>query len=159
MAFIAGAFNASLGGNAVGVTREGFNIEWFSNTQPIVGDNFGRTPQDYVHQNIEVFIEVTLLEWNQSAAALALYWPFHATFGTGPIVGSLGTNIGFPQLILTAIAGTPAAGLTTEDVWTFPNVQLQEGFPMRILLASTLREIVLRLRVYPSSSNVFFTVA
>lgn len=159
MAFIAGAFNASLGGDPLGVTREGFTIEWFSNTQPIIGDNFGRTPQDYVHQNIEVFLEVTLLEWNQSAAAQSLFWPFNATLGTGPIVGSLGTNIGFPTLALSAIAGTPAAGVTAQDLWTFANVQLQEGFPMRILLASTLREVVLRLRVYPSSSNVFFTVA
>ena len=153
MAFIAGAFTATSGGAGLGQASEGFTIEWFSNQQPIIGDVSGRTPQDHIMQNIEVFVEVTLLEWNNSAAAQALYWPFNATFGTGPIIGSLASAIGFPQLILTAVAGTPAAGVAGQTVWTFPDVQLQEGFPMRVLLAPALRDIVLRLRVYPSSAN------
>ena len=132
-----------------------------TNQQAIIGDVGGRTPQDHIYQNLEVFVEMTLLEWNSTAAAKALYWPFNATFGTGPVIGSLASTIAFPQLILTAVANTPAAGVTNETVYTFPDVQLQEGFPMRILLAPALRDIVLRLRVYPSTTqpNVFFTVA
>lgn len=160
MPFIAGGFVATLNPAAVvvGQVAEGFTIEWFSNQQPITGDVSGRTPQDHVMQNIEVFVELTLLEWNATAAQ-ALFWPFHADFGTGPIIGSLASGIAFRELVLTAVTGTPADGISAQNLWTFPDVQLQEGFPVRILLAPSLREIVLRLRVYPSSSNVFFTVA
>ena len=160
MPFIAGGFTATLGGNPIGQLAEGFTIEWFSNQQPITGDNLGRTPQDHVMQNIEVFVEMTLLEWNAHAtASQSLFWPFNATLGTGPIVGSLASGIAFLPLVLTAVVGTPADGISAQNLWTFPDVQLQEGFPVRILLAPALRDIVLRLRVYPDSSNVFFTVA
>lgn len=158
MPFIAGAFTATIGGNTIGQAQEGFTIEWFSNQQPITGDVSGRTPQDHVLQNIEVFVEVTLMEWNATGAQ-SLFWPFNATLGTGPIIGSLASGIAFLPLVLTAVAGTPAAGIAAQDLWTFPDVQLQEGFPVRILLAPAHRDIVLRLRVYPDASNVFFTVA
>jgi len=158
MTFIAGAFTGQIGGLEVGQAAEGFTIEWFSNQQPITGDVSGRTPQDHVLQNIEVFIEVTMLEWDATGAQ-ALFWPFHATFGRGPVIGSLGSTIAFPQLVLTEVAGTTAAAVVGQSVWTFPDVQLQEGFPVRILFAPALRDIVLRLRVYPDASNVFFTVA
>lgn len=160
MPFIAGASVATLNpaGVVVGQATEGFTIEWFSNQQPIVGDVSGRTPQDHVMQNIEVFVEMTLMEWD-AAAAQALFWPFHATLGRGPVVGSLASTIAFRELVLSAVTGTPAGDISGQDVWTFPDVQLQEGFPVRILMAPALREIVLRLRVYPDSSNVFFTVS
>ena len=158
MPFIAGAFEAVIGGNTAGQIMEGFTIEWFSNQQPIIGDARGRTPQDHVMQNIEVFVELTLMEWD-AVGAQSLFWPVNATLGTGPIIGSLATGIAFPQLVLTAVGDTTAAGITAQDTWTFPDVQLQEGFPVRILLAPALRDVVLRLRVYPNSSNVFFTAS
>lgn len=159
MTFIAGAFTATIGGAPItGQVAEGFTIEWFSNQQPITGDVGGRTPQDHVMQNIEVFVEMTLLEFDANGAQ-SLFWPFHATLGTGPVVGSLASTIAFPQLILTAVAGTTAAAHTSHTIWTFPDVQLQEGFPLRILRAPVLLDVVLRLRVYPSAANVFFTVA
>ena len=158
MTFIAGPFTVEYGvGVTVGQARD-LTIEWFENGQPIVGDNFGSEVQDEVLQGIEVFVELILLEWNV-VVAKELAWPFHGTVGTGPVIGSLTSTITFKSLILTATAGTTAFGLTGENVWTFPRTKLAKGFPVRIFKQPALREIPLRLRVYPDANNVFFTTA
>lgn len=157
MSFIAGSFDATYGGAVVGQVREGFNLEWFKHGQLIQGDNFGREPQDQVIQGLELFLDFTLIEWN-AAAVRSLIWPWNATFGTGPVVGTLDSSDWAP-LVLTVEAGTPAAGITTEEVWTFDRAVLAEGFPVRILKGPVLKEVPLRLRVYRNASNVFFTTA
>ena len=156
MTFIAGAFTAAHGGNTLGQIRDGFTVEWFSHGQLITGDNFAQTPQDTVHQGLEVFLEATLMEFN-AVAAQGLMWPFHATFGRGPVIGSLGSDISYSSLVFTAVTGTPAD--TLENTWTFAQPKLAEGFPMRIIMQPALREVPLRLRIFPDSSNVFFVVA
>jgi hypothetical protein len=158
MTFIAGPFTVEYGsGVSVGQARD-LTIEWFENGQPILGDNFGLEIQDEVLQGIEVFVELTLLEWDITVAQ-ELYWPFHATLGTGPVIGSLNSTIAYKSLILTAAAGTTAFALSAQNVWTFPLTKLAKGFPVRILTRAVNREIVLRLRVYPNATNVFFVVS
>ncbi len=158
MTFIAGPFAVEYGAAvSVGQARD-LTIEWFENGQPILGDNFGLEIQDEVLQGIEVFVELTLLEFDITVAR-ELYWPFHGTFGTGPVIGSLTSTIAYKSLILTAAAGTTAFALSNENVWTFPLTKLAKGFPVRILKQPVLRDVVLRLRVYPNSSNIFFAVS
>jgi len=153
--FIAGPFTVQYGGATTGQARD-LTIEWFEHGQAIVGDNFGLEVQDDVLQGIDVFIELILMEWN-IAEAKELAWPFHATVGTGPKIGSLTSTIAYKSLVLTVIAGSTAAALAGEDVWTFPKTKLAKGFPVRIFKQPVLREIPLRLRVYPDANNVFFT--
>ena len=157
MTSIAGPFTVEYGGSTTGQARD-LTIEWFENGQPIVGDNFGSEVQDEVLQGIEVFVELTLLEWN-IAEARELFWPFHPNVGTGPVIGSLTSTIAYKSLVLTAALGTTAAALTAENVWTFPKTKLAKGFPVRIFNQPALREMPLRLRVYPDASNVFFTTS
>lgn len=156
MTFIAGAFTATHGGNVLGQIRDGFTVEWFSHGQLITGDNFAQTPQDMVHQGLEVFVEATLMEFN-AVAAKTLMWPYHSTFGRGPVIGSLGSDLSYSPLVFTAVAGTPAKALETS--WTFAQPKLVEGFPLRIIMRPALREVPLRLRIFPDSNNVFFVVA
>lgn len=166
MSYIAGPFTASFDAAVVGQVKDGFNIQYFSNKQLIVGDNQGLTPQDAVNLGYECFVEFTLQEWD-AAAAKDVFWPQTSgnlpTFGhsfneTTIPVGTLDSSF-WKQLILTAVAGSPAAGLTGEDVYTFPRATLAENFPVDILLSARLREVFVRLRLYPDSSYRFFYVA
>ncbi len=157
MSFIAGGFTAVYGGTTIGQIQEGFTMEWSELTQEIRGNNFAGEVQDEVLQGIDLFLEFILMEFNQ-AAARELYWPFHATFGRGPVIGSLKSTIAYKSLVLTAVAGTPAAANAAEDVYTFAQTKLAAGFPVRLLKAPVLKTIQMRMRVYPDASNVFFTV-
>jgi hypothetical protein len=52
------------------------------------------------------------------------------------------------SLLLTAIVGTTANTLG-HATRTLPRCLLSEGFPVELLLAPDLREVPLRLRIYP----------
>jgi hypothetical protein len=163
MAFIAGAFAATFEGAPIGQIEDGFTIEYFSHRRMITGDNAGRAPQDGINLGLEVFVEFTLLEWPAigNTCLDSLQWPFAnadgvVTIGDHGVIGELDSESVEP-LVLTAVAGTSAAGLTTDDVWTFPNTMLAEGYPVRITLSPDLRTLPLRLRVYPDTNGVYFT--
>lgn len=156
MSFIAGGFTATYGGSALGTIRNGFTLEWTGDEEIIRGDNLGTAAQDAVLIGQDVFVEFELAEWN-AAGAQAAMWPWGGATGSGGTLGRLASDID-EQLILTAIAGTSSAALTGEDVYTFPKCKLAEGFPVRILLATRLRTVPLRFRVYPDASNVYFTL-
>lgn len=160
MTVIAGAFTATYGGEAIGQVENGFTIEWFVNKRLVRGDLAGDSPIDAINRGAEVFVEFTAIQYD-SAAIEEAFWP---TFtGSSTVVGNDATigaldSANWKSLVLTAVADTPAAGLTSEDVWTFPRTVLAEGFPVRLLLGSDLRDIPLRMRVY-RNGNTFFTRA
>lgn len=155
MSFIAGRYSATWNSLAVGQTANGFRLsnEFFKRL--ITGDNFGETPQDAVYRGGRMGIDFTLLEAD-AAAAQTLAWPYNATkFDLGTI-GRLDVGSSLAKsLVLTAVAGTSAAA--TPATQTHPLTILQEGYPVEALYASDLRDIPLRLRIYPNSSGVFGT--
>ena len=111
MAFIAGAFTATLGGNTVGQIQDGFTVEWFSHGQLITGDNFGRTPQDLVNQGLEVFLEATLMEFDALVIAL---------LGGVAIAGGFGSVVGmFFGAIILAVVTSAATGMILSPDWQF----------------------------------------
>jgi len=168
MTFIAGAFDALWGAQDIGQVKDGFTIEYFAHKQLITGDKFGRAPQDAVNLGLECFVEFTLIDWPVvgTQKLVQLLWP-HSLAGDGAsfthgdvgVIGELDSK-NVEALQLTAKTGTSSAGLTAETQWIFTLSILAEGFPVRLLLSPELREVPLRLRVYPNTTTgVFFTRA
>lgn len=155
MAFIAGQFTATWNALAIGQTADGFKLNWKFFKRLITGDNMAQTPQDAVYQGAEMFIGYTCISYD-AAAVQTVMWPYSATRWDMGVIGR--TDVGSAiakSLVLTAVAGTPAATLPATQ--TFLTAVLAEGFPVEILFAPDLREVPIRQRIYPSAAGVFST--
>lgn len=152
MGFIAGQYTATLGGSALGQIQEGIELRWQSFKSTIVGDNFAEARQDAVYRGVNLDALYTLMEYN-AAAALSAFWPWDATFLDMGTVGVLESSLD-KQLILTAVAGTPAAA--TPATITLPNCILADA-PTGFTLEPALRVIAIQQHVYPNASGVFGT--
>lgn len=154
MGFIAGPYVATFNAQAMGQTAEGYRLSWEFFKRLITGDAFAEAPQDGVYRGAQMHLAATLIEYNAAAVAAAV-WPYHATMWTTGQVGRLdvGTSL-IKQIVLTAVAGTPAA--TVPATLTIPKAILAEGFPVEILFAPDLREVPLRFRAYPDASTGVF---
>lgn len=155
MAFIAGRYTATWNSLACGQTADGFRMSHSIFKRLVTGDAMAQAPQDGIYQGAELFMAMRLIQYD-SAALPTIMWPYSATFLDMSTIGR--TDVGqslAKSLILTAVAGTPAAA--TPATLTLPNSILAEGFPVELLFAPDLREVPLRQRVYPNSSGVFGT--
>lgn len=155
MTFIAGPYTVQYKAATVGQARD-ITIEHFVNKQLVTGDNLGSTPQDAVYQGMEVFCDFILIEHNVDGAR-TLFWPYDVTDGEPGQIGRMDVASGIAgNLVLTAVAGTTAAALPA--TLTAARAVLAEGFPVRILYAPTLREVPVRMRFYPDTTNDRFYV-
>ena len=156
MPFLSGAYTVQYGGATIGQINGGQVIEHFVNKQLVTGDNRGLTPQDSVFQGEEVFMEMQLMEYDQAQAKVA-FWPYAAQYGQAGIVGTLDVVSALTKIIvLTAVAGTPAAAAGDPATLTAGREILAEGFPVRILFGPNTREVALRFRLYPQLNGFFF---
>jgi hypothetical protein len=156
MSFISGAYTATYNATTLGRIQAGFNVIHSVNKQLVTGDNEGRAPQDAVMRGHNCLITFTLMEVEVNSAIKLAYWPWSATFGNYGTVGR--TDVGSSlakQLILTAVAGTPAA--TSPATLTAPLAICAEDQPIRVSFAPELRAVTLTMRLYPSSGNFFTT--
>lgn len=154
MAFLAGRYTATFNSLACGQTADGWRPSHQFFKRLITGDAWAQAPQDAVYQGAEFLIGGRLIEYDAAAVASAM-WPYNATKWTMGVVGR--TDVGsslVKSLVLTAVAGTPAA--STPATLTIPRAILQEGFPVELLFAPDLREVPLRFRAYPDSSTGVF---
>lgn len=155
MSFLAGRYSVTLGASSVGQTGlDSLIIEHQVFKQLIVGDNFAETPQDAVFRGMAEFIQMTLLEYNATAARAA-FWPYGSIYGTMDVVIGTLDQTNAAQIVMTALTGTPA--VATPATITAPKCILAEGYPVSILFAPKLREVPVRMRMYPNSSGVFHT--
>lgn len=154
MSFIAGQYTATWNSLALGQTADGFRLSHSFFKRLITGDSYAQAPQDGIYQGAECFLACRLIAYN-SAALPTVMWPYASTFLDMGVIGV--TDVGSTKaksLVLTAIAGTPAAAAPATLTLTL--AILAEGFPVELLFAPDLREVPLRMRVYPSS-GVFGT--
>lgn len=151
MGFIAGRYSVTYNAQSIGVTKDGIRISHQIFKRLITGDYLGQTVQDAVYQGAEVMAAFTMLEYD-AAGARGAFWPYSSNFLE---LGALGrTDVGSAiakPLILTSLAGTPAAGSPASI--TFPLAILAENFPVEMLFAPDLREVPIRQRIYPDVSS------
>ena len=147
MSFIAGQYTATWNALAIGQTADGLRLIHQVFKRLVTGDSYAEAPQDAIYRGADLAISFRLIEYD-AAAVQTLKWPYSATkwqigtVGTADVGSSLAK-----QLVMTAVAGTPAA--TTPATATFPKSILHENFPVEVLFAPDLREVPIRLRVYP----------
>jgi len=148
---ISGPYHGSWGGEYVGVTEDGFELEHTFFSEPIRGDNMGDSIQDEVHRGADMAVSMTLIEWGKAmategnVAGADIQWPLAAP----GVVGVIGDVVSdqFGVLVLTAMANTPAAAAPATI--TFGITRVANNFPIRQLYASRLRRMPLRMQIYP----------
>lgn len=116
---------------------------------PVRASQWGQTIIDYILQGAGMFGVVTIKEWTTNTKAFL--WPFGSTHG---IVDEPGVmfNAYAKQLVLTALAGTPAAtyGPATR---TYPYVAVLPGHNLDITLGPMERNIVVAVAVLPEPAS------
>lgn len=163
--FIAGAYTATYNAKALGQTADGFRLSHQFFKRLITGDAGGDTPQDAVYRGREQMLSMRLIEADK-AGIPDLVDPYAATVGTPWTLGTIGlfdvrgAGGAIPvsrckSLVLTAVTGTSAAAETQATI-TLPLSILAENFPVEILLAPDLREVPIRIRIYPDMSTLLF---
>lgn len=146
--FIAGPYTATYKGLSLGQTADGFRVSHSFFKRLITGDAYGQTPQDDVFQGAEMFCSFRCIQYDAAAVRSAM-WPYGSSHLTIGAVGRLSAQQSLSgSLVLTAIAGTPAA--TEPATLTFTKAILAEGFPVELLYAPDLREVPIRMRLYPT---------
>ena len=161
MAFIAGSYAVTYdppGAPAiatVGQIQQGVLLEHRVFKEYITGDTMARMRQDAVFQGQDQFVEFRLMEYDATNAA-SIFWPYGSAWLTLSAVIATLDSANAGSLLLTALAGSPAAAAPATI--TLPLCILSENFPVSILLAPQLRTIPLRLDVFPNASKVFGTL-
>ena len=167
--FIAGPFTATLGGVALGVVEDGFELDLTWSSEDIRGDNLGDTIQDGVHRGGSLYVNCVLENAKLATSSLEAVWPYAATAGTQGEIGVIGSlySVLAQILILTpidAVNTLKGAGL----VYTFGvagplgGVVPAPNVPISQLFAARLRKIPMRFLCLPyivSSKNVWFVAA
>jgi hypothetical protein len=151
--FLSGTYTVKYGGTTIGQTKD-VAIEYVPRKQLITGDNHADTPQDAVNQGLDCFVDFTCIDWD-TANTETLFWPY-ATWGAQGTVGRIDIQDSGPiaqAILLTNAGGNPAAG--TPTTIALAECVLAEGFQVATLFAPELRQIPMRLRVYPVSGVYF----
>ena len=154
IAAISGPYYGLWNAQYMGVTEDGFEIEHTFHSEPVRGDNMGDSIQDEIHRGADVAVSMTLIEFatakdaNGAVAAGNIYWPVAAP-GLAGVIGDVGTDMASALLLTIANVATPAA--THPASITFTKSKLASAFPVRMLFASRLRRIPLRMIAYPNA--------
>ena len=152
---ITGPYYGSYNGTYIGATEDGFELEHTLYSEPVRGDNLGDSIQDEIHRGCDVYVNFTLIEYNKGRAASAaasgskIDWT-QAAPGVNGVIGDVISDTA-ASLVLTALSNTPAADSPASI--TFTKSALARNFPVRVLFASRLRRLPLRLISYPDGSG------
>ena len=144
-----GPYSATWNSNDVGLF-EG-PVRWQQNAigLPVYASQWGRTIIDYIMQGAGCFAVCVVKEWHSGAKAFM--WPFGATHGIMNEPGLLFSSFCQP-LVLTALAGTPAAtyGPVTRTV---PYCAVLPGHNLDITMGPMERNVVVAIGVLPEPST------
>ena len=141
MAFVAGAYQATYNGAALGKIEDGFTMRYRRFSETIVTDATGDAKQDGVYRGLQLTVSFIISEWNATGAQAA-FWPFAATIGHIGTIGQLDTSLAKP-LILNA------CGTTLPATITFTKALLSADFDVEHLFANRHRKVPIQMDVYP----------
>tara|TARA_R110002020_G_scaffold125704_1_gene283041 strand:- start:274 stop:834 length:561 start_codon:yes stop_codon:yes gene_type:complete len=162
---IAGPYSGAWNTTYLGVTEDGYELEHTFYSEPVRGDNLGDAIQDEIYRGADVYVNYTLMEHEQARDAngngspnSSPWWPQsvsgHNAVGSNAQIGVVGDSRGeyAASLVLSAAALTPAAALPATI--TFPYALLATNFPVRILYASRVRRVPMRMICYPVAAGL-----
>lgn len=150
--FIVGAYTATHNSVALGMTEEGYEMQWEPKAEMINrSDVYGDTMLDIIYRGCDWFFQAEFKEYKAGPIAVAFPWAALGVLGT---IGRLGSDVA-ETLVLTATAGTPAAAtpasLTASKAILAPNSNPRAQFnsrlrtlPVRLVLFPTVVDTVLR---------------
>jgi hypothetical protein len=144
--FMAGAYTATWNTNSIGLVDEGgFRIGDTPIKEVIKASLYGENVIDKIYQGRKVTVLCTLIEW--TANIRTLLNPYNAALGNPGVHGTLDTAYANP-LVLTALAGTPAAGTSGPATITFHSAVISDENNIEFALNSGLRKIPILFDVY-----------
>lgn len=158
--FVAGPYNASYNAGAAWITENGVEMECRKYADDIRGDNLGDTIQDGVYRGGDCYVNVVGQRYDDAQMSLA-FWPHHATFGRVGQPGILESSVSKVFVINSPAAGTTANTVGPASI-TWNLAKLAKNFDLRLLFATRLRNVPLRLQALPYESGgnvVWFTPA
>lgn len=121
---------------------------------------FGRTPIGQINQGAEAFFSAILQEYNTSLLALLWNYP-DATVSIGKMP-AIGTDdvASYAQPVVLTRQGTTLATTTGPATITMSRATMVEDFFLRYVFGPILREMPIRMRLYPSDPTalLFFAV-
>ncbi len=159
--FPTGPYTATWNGNSIGLLEGVIRHTQSPIALPIRAGLYGQTIIDYILQGAGMFVTVIIKEWN--ANTRAALWPYGTNEG---IVHEAGVLIGAgayaKALVLTAVAGTPAAveGPATR---TYPLTFPLPGHNLDMTFGAVERNIPVVFGVLPEDNSggdqklIFFT--
>mgnify|MGYP000857433249 FL=1 len=119
-------------------------IEQSNKAEPIANtDSYAKSTIDAIYQGADWFASMTCMEYK--AGSIAAWWPY-STLGRMGTIGRLLYDISLP-LVLTAVAGTPAA--SSPATLTATRSILAPGFGTRLVFGPTVRTVPLRFQLLP----------
>lgn len=148
--FAAGPYTMTYDGTTVGLLNsDGIRHFQRGKRKLITVNQHGQTPVDGIEQGVEAFLQLTFKEWN-AKTRLAM-WPWSATLGQLGTVGVLTTSL-TKAIVLTAVAGTPAASIGPATI-TYPYATLAEENDVGFLMACDERDIPILFRLLPDYNS------
>ena len=161
---ISGPYAGSWNGTYLGVTEDGYELEHTFYSEPVRGDNLGDSIKYEVLRVQDYYVNFTLIEHNKGVATASIgqgnssiHWPtgisgFNAVgaYGQVGVIGDVLSEYA-SNLTLTAQGLTPAAA--SPATITFHGAILARNFPVRVLYASRLRRIPLRMICLPVAAE------
>lgn len=151
MAFIAGPYNWTFGGQSLGVVEDAPRFTARLDTIVVTGDNLGGTIQDVLHRGGNLYMDMVLQEYNAAGAPNA-FWPNEppAVSGIDDVGVTQQSWIGCArttaQLIGTKVAGSCAY----PEVWTAPQAVLAPDYDISFLMGSRLRNVPISFLLIPT---------
>ena len=148
MAYISGPATCTYKSVDVGEIRDGFRLIQTQAGVPVTGDDYADSVQELIYRGGNCFMVFTLNEFSTTLNVLTNY-------GACGLIGQVGRQAIQSSLagalVLTAVAGTPAA--STPATLTATNAIMAEDFDIELLFDSRLREVPVRMRLLPFSST------
>lgn len=158
--FIAGRMSAVYNAVDVGITRQGHEIEIQLKAELIdETDLYGLSVIDAILRGGDAFYNAVFREYKAGSIS-CLTTPFTGTLGVltsaAAPLGTLASDKAL-ALVLTATTGTPAAAAPA--TLTASKALLAENYPVKIISDSRLKELPIRMRLFPyvSTNTIWFS--
>lgn len=146
--FIAGAYTGTYNAVALGITEEGYTLQWEPKQDAIdKSDVYGDMHLDSIWRGCNWFMQTEFKEHKAGPIAVAYPW---AAMGVQGVIGRLASNVA-TALVLTSTAATPAA--TTPATLTAAGAILAPGSNPEQQYNSRLRTLPVRMVFLPYDSG------